>query len=651
VPVSFSWKISDFGSDESVRLEIARDSKFARVVNSFTVKGESPQTTEFQTGTWYWRVYPVGGAASAEAAVSATSGKIAIVSVPSITAVTPVSGKIFTYRTNLPSIRFGWEASSGDISYQFLIADNAQMVQPIYANTVTGTSLLYSGLEAGTWYWQVKPVFPEGYGAGEASGTRPASFRIEKSGGLPAPELLVPTSGNLVTAERGGNDIFFSWRNEAEADTYTISIATDRELRNAVLERQVKNNFFTYNTRDNLLREGEYYWGVTYKDKENLNSPASTVRSFVVSVPPELPDFSQSVAAAVAEMDIAKTSANRQDFSAAFDSYKKAGSLLGFTDAQNKIFLDGLASLQNLAEQDTLQRSLSAREAENALLQGDLARMQQTSADAQTQQQAQVEDLSRQLADRDAQIAQMTRAQEEAVRNLNSQNTASTAQVTALQRRVSQLEAENARLQESNSETDNNLQVQNANNSAQMAALQNRIIQLETDTTNLRQANQAAENQIANLQRTTSQLQTDKTNLNQIISELRQNLAIMTTNFNNMTANYNSVKPNFDAYMAMQKAYNLFVADPVRIASLEHFLNTREVATAFPQLPGRTKTINDDIAVSAKKEGIGTVSSIVETALRIQNKDTRKLYLEGMKVRYVSEPVILSFIDLLLKRL
>jgi hypothetical protein len=118
-----------------------------------------------------------------------------------------------------------------------------------------------------------------------------------------------------------------------------------------------------------------------------------------------------------------------------------------------------------------------------------------------------------------------------------------------------------------------------------------------------------------------------------------------------MTNNYNRIRPDYNAYIALQDAFAEYKRRPMRLPELEAFLKTREAQASLPGFADSVKTVTDDLVYASNKEGIEKVSSIVATLLRIENVNTRKLYLEGMRARYVAEPLVVGFIDILLQRL
>jgi predicted nucleic acid-binding Zn-ribbon protein len=691
IPFAFSWRTTDFSANERIRLEIARDSRFTRLANNFDIENDiTNQAVELTIGVWYWRMYP--SSAGAGGVDAAASGKIVIIAAPSLTAVSPTAGKIFTYKTNPPSIRFNWEASvaaDASVSYQFLVSDNPTMLNPVYSVNVNGNSILYSGLTEGVWYWQVRPVFPDGFEAETTmSSTLPASFRIEKVMDLNTPELLSPANGDTLLARSDSNDLFFSWKSEPEAEAYTVQISGSRDMSNPIITQQTRDNFFIYSPRENILQEGQYFWRISYKDHDGLAAPVSASWAFTVNIPPPAPDYQANLARAVDEIERARVDAIQKNWDAALMSYRSAGTNLGFSEAQNTVFIEGISAFRNLDELENLQSSLAAAEAvslDNAATieslnrqiaenNTEIARLNQVMSDADSSFNAQntanlarIEDLETNIAaltDETSRLRQLSQDLEARNTDLRQgtldRNAIVSDQITALQSRISELSTENARLQQ---------EVQNAGtaNTAQITALQNRISELEAELSELRQTDRTAalqtrlseleagaddarlqtsdmSNTIESLRNRVAQLEAENDQLTQTVQELNGNLT-------EMTDNYNRIKPDYNAYIALQDAFTEYKRHPMRLPELETFLKTREVQASLPDFADRIKTVTDGLVYAASKEGIDKVSSIVSTVLRIENVNTRKLYLEGMKARYIAEPLVAEFIDVLLQRL
>jgi hypothetical protein len=269
--VVFLWNRINLSDNEVLRLEAAADKNFSRIRGYLETSGSTAQL-DFPPGSWYWRLVTAG-------ANTLASGKLSVLRVSPPSLITPASSAVYHYRTKFPPVRFQWAAVPGAYAYVLDAADNPAFSDPALASRVQGTSFETSSLGAGTWYWRVTPVFSSDYeGAAEAASS---SFRIDQSGSLAAPALVFPEPGGSVNIA-SGKDIYFSWRKENEAASYTIRIGSNSDLREPVIMATVENSFFAYKRGERGLQAGQYYWAVFQTDSEGNTSPSSAASPFTV---------------------------------------------------------------------------------------------------------------------------------------------------------------------------------------------------------------------------------------------------------------------------------------------------------------------------------------------------------------------------------
>ncbi|MDR3171958.1 MAG: hypothetical protein LBU17_10085 [Treponema sp.] len=285
-PVSFSWKAINFSQDDYVRLEIAADRRFTRIIHTLDAHDTTAATVELAPGTFWWRAYattPQEAASQQNASGSAATGRLTVLNADPPALVSPAPGAAYSYRVNPSTIRFQWSAPTGtdqEAASEYLLeaADNPEMRNPQIRTTVQGSSFVYPGLEKGNWYWRVTPLYDGSVGTPVASPQ--ASFVIEQNtASQSAPELLVPATGSAVNISAGGRGVSFSWKDEPDADSYTIEITEDQNGQNPVLTQVVRDNFYT--NRSGSLGPGQYFWRVYYTDSEGNRSPVSASRSFL----------------------------------------------------------------------------------------------------------------------------------------------------------------------------------------------------------------------------------------------------------------------------------------------------------------------------------------------------------------------------------
>jgi hypothetical protein len=165
------------------------------------------------------------------------------------------------------------------------VADNPRLANPALQTLARGgsgsaLSIAYAGLGNGRWFWRASPVFTDEY-QGTIAPSALASFSIAPNGALEAPALLTPRAEaalNIASADRG--DIYFSWKNEPEADSYTLLISGSEDLQNPLLARRTTVNHAVYGASEPRLAEGRYYWGAYQTDGAGDVSAISPPRAF-----------------------------------------------------------------------------------------------------------------------------------------------------------------------------------------------------------------------------------------------------------------------------------------------------------------------------------------------------------------------------------
>jgi hypothetical protein len=275
--VTFSWNTVNFTSDESLVLEVAEDRGFTRTIHSFTGAGAATTAANLPEGTFWWRAYARNASPS-----DGASGKFTVFYAPAPAAMLPEEGAVFRYRKALPEVRFRWAASAAASEYILEAADNPALDNPALATQVEGSSLVYSGLPAGRWYWRVRAI-PGANDAGTVNPSETLSFVIEQTSTLEPPVLLFPLTGDLINAGPDRKDTYFSWKNVAEAASYTLRISVKADLSDSVITQRLRENYYVYPAGETVLGGGLYYWGVYQTDAEGNTSGLSPVRSFTIT--------------------------------------------------------------------------------------------------------------------------------------------------------------------------------------------------------------------------------------------------------------------------------------------------------------------------------------------------------------------------------
>jgi hypothetical protein len=161
VPVEFSWSGLPL---EQARIEIARNRDFARPLTvrerAGSVVGTSVElsatlSAAVPPGSWWWRISGPDNTGTEMPA----PGRLEVVYFPPPLPVSPAPESVYYYQTELPELRFQWEAREEVLYYLLEAADNPGMANPALRTEVRYNSLVYSRLAEGRWYWRVTPVF------------------------------------------------------------------------------------------------------------------------------------------------------------------------------------------------------------------------------------------------------------------------------------------------------------------------------------------------------------------------------------------------------------------------------------------------------------------------------------------------------------
>jgi len=180
--VRFTWNTANIDK-KPLRLEISAAPNFYRITK--TIEGVDSANSALGAGTWYWRLSYQGTVLS--------TGQFTIVDASVSKMISPIQGSLFRCQENLPSIRFEWQPVE-EASYYILQAGlSPDLSDALITRQTAVASFVESVPQAGTWYWQVKPVFSPIY-EGNSVYSPVASFKIEQ-------QIIEPVKTADVTAK------------------------------------------------------------------------------------------------------------------------------------------------------------------------------------------------------------------------------------------------------------------------------------------------------------------------------------------------------------------------------------------------------------------------------------------------------------------
>jgi hypothetical protein len=313
--VSFSWNRINLEPSQNLRLDIGMDRNFSRISRTENDLYNRAQVL-LDSGVWFWRL-------SFEEEVLAF-GSLTIADGSGLELESPALNSLIRYYDELPVINFQWKGAEEAVSYIIEVSNNQDFAPVRIQANSSAAFLRQSGLEDGSWYWRVRPVFPPVY-EGTASYSRPSLFRIEKTdvplgetswtqwlsslsdGELPsgvsaqtetesnAPvsnlslvNLLSPADGTGIpglTALR--ERTIFQWETGVEITSSRFIISSNPNPLQGRPAQVIANPGRT--VRVDRLGEGTWYWTVEVQTADGLTVSAQRPRRVVVRPIPLLP--------------------------------------------------------------------------------------------------------------------------------------------------------------------------------------------------------------------------------------------------------------------------------------------------------------------------------------------------------------------------
>ena len=276
--VHFRWS----NTVEAAILQISKDKDFNDILYRLSSDGLTETDIKLEAGTYFWKLDGAEEGLSEQEAVNAgqiKTGKIQVIQSLPPAQVAPAENYSYGYRTRNPAVRIIWTESPYASTYKLEISKSPNMTNPVIEQRTSTTSSIISTLGEGTYYWRVTPYYTLNK-IGFAGPSETRAFKIERKGELSSPELLIPSENSIVNTETNAKPTSFSWKIENEAQSYTVRIADNPNLRNPAVSFETTENFYTLNSNVTKLKDGKWYWGITMRDTEGNLSPVSEIRTF-----------------------------------------------------------------------------------------------------------------------------------------------------------------------------------------------------------------------------------------------------------------------------------------------------------------------------------------------------------------------------------
>jgi hypothetical protein len=274
-PVYFAWNASNFNAGTHVIVEIAADRGFGQIVQAKDVIDSSSVAIPLECGTYWWRAFPAHQGSMTPASRMHPSGTLDIIPAISATLLTPAHQQRFTF-SGESHISFSWTGVEAASEYLIEISANAGM-SVSETRLVAKNSATINGLEAGTWYWRVTPVFPS-WVKGSVSHSAVYEFTITRGNlALADPVLTFPPQDGAIDLDSSLRRLL--WAYDANATSWLMELSDKPGMDSPLVTQNVLTNY--YSLPPELLKAGQtWYWRVSAMGGE---SPAvSAVGNFAV---------------------------------------------------------------------------------------------------------------------------------------------------------------------------------------------------------------------------------------------------------------------------------------------------------------------------------------------------------------------------------
>jgi hypothetical protein len=284
-PVKLSWQaVADNTkpADTTVKVEVSTDKDFTNIVEQYTAKGSSSLDVvpQAENEKLFWRVY------KEDEREKAVQGVITVVELSQMELNSPLDNSVFSYRKQLPSLRFNWKQDEYADSYKIEVSRTGDFVSPLITESLKSVSYTTASLDKGKYYWRVTPYYTVN-SIGYAQASPVYSFEIEEREALTEPALSLPADAAKIVLGETEQNVIFSWKSDVKAADYSIQLSDNSDFTSVRQTIKSANTTIGEHYTIKTLPEGTYFWRVmrnSEEDRESGNDHAlSVVRSFTVA--------------------------------------------------------------------------------------------------------------------------------------------------------------------------------------------------------------------------------------------------------------------------------------------------------------------------------------------------------------------------------
>lgn len=282
--VDFKWKFENSGAEKfSALLEVASDKNFSDVVYRIFSDNLDGASLDLKPGTYFWKLSFLQ---NNEEKVS-QNGKFQVIQSLPPSLMVPVENYGFSYRTKFPAVRFIWTEVPYATAYRLEVASDFEMKKLVVERRLDLTSAIISTLQEGNYWWRVTPYYSINK-TGFSAPSEIKGFAVRKKGSLSILQALVPVENGIVNTDASSKEIAFSWKHEDEAEKYILRISDKPDFSSLKINEQTYGNYLSFEPKKLNLKDGKWFWSVSFVDNEgNVSKPSETRVFYALKGKPE----------------------------------------------------------------------------------------------------------------------------------------------------------------------------------------------------------------------------------------------------------------------------------------------------------------------------------------------------------------------------
>ncbi|NCN10031.1 MAG: FecR domain-containing protein [Leptospira sp.] len=252
--ISFSWRKENPQIKDLVKLEVASDIGFKRILNSQNLKSLSTSLT-LNPGSYYWRLSYLDSKGKNQ---YTGKSRFTIEKKENLRLFTPQEGQVFssTSDSNSIPIGFSWSKIKLVSSYKIQIAKDQNFSNILKEKETFNNSISFTDLALGNYF--VRIIGKASIEGIDQLVSNVNSFSITNRTELVKPTIYEPKNGKSISKlSIPDSGLFFSWKDLNDYKEYNILLSNNVSFSNPIFNKKVSGNFVKVQED---LNPGKYFW-------------------------------------------------------------------------------------------------------------------------------------------------------------------------------------------------------------------------------------------------------------------------------------------------------------------------------------------------------------------------------------------------------